>query len=147
MEQCLETFSKSLPLDKDNMWYCPKCAKHVCATKKTDIWQLPDTIIIQFKRFCLSGWGYSKIDAIVEYPDEIDFSPYVIGPQRGEKLRYRLYAVSEHFGGLGGGHYTAKSYIDHLGTWYSFNDSNAMETSMRSSHNPNAYLVFYQRIK
>lgn len=37
---------------------------------------------------------------------------------------YDLFAVSNHYGGLGGGHYTAtcKNYKNSL--WYDFNDSN-----------------------
>ena len=39
---------------------------------------------------------------------------------------YDLYAVSNHFGGLGGGHYTAyvrMPGIDEDGGWYNFDDS------------------------
>ena len=29
-------------LDKNNEWYCSKCKEHVQATKKLDIWSLPE---------------------------------------------------------------------------------------------------------
>lgn len=37
---------------------------------------------------------------------------------------YDLFAISNHYGNLNGGHYTAyaKNYID--GQWHDFNDSN-----------------------
>ena len=62
---------------------------------------------------------------------------------------YDLYAVSEHMGGLGGGHYTAKcvNFIDNK--WYSFNDSNVSvvpEDRLRDSIvTPEAYVLFYKR--
>lgn len=38
----------------------------------------------------------------------------------GEKLIYDLFAVDNHYGGLGGGHYTAyaQNFVD--GKWYYF---------------------------
>ena len=40
-----------------------------------------------------------------------------------QKCEYELYAIVDHFGSLGCGHYTAKikSFEDH--NWYEFNDS------------------------
>ena len=40
---------------------------------------------------------------------------------------YDLYAVSNHYGGLGGGHYTA--YGKNNGKWYEFNDSSVRSAS------------------
>lgn len=65
-----------------------------------------------------------------------------------EKLIYDCYAVSNHMGGLGGGHYTAyaKNAIDDK--WYNFNDSSCSqvrgnpEGSVVSSA---AYNLFYRR--
>ena len=33
-------------LDKDNEWYCSKCKEHVQATKKLDIWSLPEVRVL-----------------------------------------------------------------------------------------------------
>ena len=55
----------------------------------------------------------------------LDLRPYVRGPDSDSAL-YELYAVSNHSGGLGGGHYTAyaKNFDNHK--WYMFNDSSGM---------------------
>ena len=59
---------------------------------------------------------------------------------------YDLYAVDNHFGGLGGGHYTAFAKSPADGKWYEFDDS-----SVRPVANPetvkssSAYLLFYRR--
>ncbi|EPQ26366.1 uncharacterized protein PFL1_06014 [Pseudozyma flocculosa PF-1] len=59
---------------------------------------------------------------------------------------YDLYGVDNHFGGLGGGHYTAYAKSPADGKWYEFDDS-----SVRPVPNPetvkssSAYLLFYRR--
>lgn len=40
---------------------------------------------------------------------------------------YDLFAISNHFGGLGGGHYTAYAKNHILNKWYNFDDSHASE--------------------
>lgn len=44
-----------------------------------------------------------------------------------KKLIYDLFAVSNHFGGMGGGHYTAfgKNHLN--GKWYNFDDAQVNE--------------------
>ncbi len=54
-----------------------------------------------------------------------------------------MYAVSNHYGGLGGGHYTA--YAKNKGQWYDFNDSHVSKTSADSICGSGAYLLFYER--
>jgi ubiquitin C-terminal hydrolase len=84
---------------------------------------------------------------LVDFPIEnLDLSTYVRGPKHPEAPPvYDLYAVSQHSGGLGGGHYTAlcKNPID--GNWYNFNDSFVSETTAQSAVNEMAYVLFYRR--
>jgi hypothetical protein len=52
---------------------------------------------------------------------------------------YDCYAVSNHFGGLGGGHYTAFAQLPGAGQWYRFDDSHvgtasADEVRVRRGH-------------
>jgi hypothetical protein len=58
---------------------------------------------------------------------------------------YDCYAVSNHFGGLGGGHYTAYALNDE-GEWSNFDDSrvtkNVDESEVVSSA---AYVLYYRR--
>lgn len=59
---------------------------------------------------------------------------------------YDLYAVDNHFGGLGGGHYTAfaKNPLD--GRWYNYDDSSVRPVSdPQSVKSAAAYLLFYRR--
>ena len=117
-----------------------------------DIWRLPRVLIIQLKRFITRGSFARKFDDFIEFPDELDMSEYVAGKHEHEHTKYRLYALSEHMGGTGGGHYTACALVGHRnqksthGKWYSFNDSSASETSIKRAHTNNAYMLFYECI-
>ena len=41
----MQAYQTPEQLDKDNEWYCSKCKEHVQATKKLDIWSLPEVRI------------------------------------------------------------------------------------------------------
>lgn len=56
---------------------------------------------------------------------------------------YELYAISNHFGGLGGGHYTA--YGKNNGEWYEFDDSRVGSTRKKEIVSSSAYILFYER--
>lgn len=57
---------------------------------------------------------------------------------------YDLYAVTNHFGSLNGGHYTAFGKNPD-GNWYNFNDSQVSGVSSKSVCSSAAYLLFYRR--
>jgi len=67
------------------------------------------------------------------------------GDPEEEPIMYDLFAVDEHLGGLGGGHYRAyaKNYAD--GQWYHYDDSHVSPTDPQQAVNRNAYLLFYRR--
>ena len=58
---------------------------------------------------------------------------------------YDLYAVSNHFGSLNGGHYTAtcKSSVDN--GWYYYNDSSVSSAGNAKIMKDAAYVLFYRR--
>lgn len=86
-----------------------------------------------------------KLNNLVEFPiAELDLTPYVKGPQPGPHV-YELYAVSEHSGGLGGGHYTAVGRNFRNKKWYDFNDSSVHGTDAKSAVSSRAYVLFYRR--
>ena len=51
--------------------------------------------------------------------EQMTNAPHISEP---DSLTYELYAVSNHFGGLGGGHYTAFAKNPENGRWYDFDD-------------------------
>ena len=57
---------------------------------------------------------------------------------------YDLFAVSNHYGSLNGGHYTA--YAKNVdGNWYDFNDSSVSNSSPSDLVSGASYLLFYRR--
>ncbi|KAL9656475.1 hypothetical protein ABK040_005239 [Willaertia magna] len=149
--QCLELFTTTEKLSANDTWYCPNCKDHVQATKKVEIWKSPDILVVHLKRFQFNAYTRDKIDRFIDYPlQNFDLEPYVQSkdPEDHKDLNYDLFAISDHYGGLGGGHYTAvaRNHLD--GKWYKFDDSRAGEVSsvenIKSSSN---YVLFYVRKK
>ena len=146
LQDCFRYFLEQEVLDDANKWHCSKCSQFVCAAKKIDIWSVPDVLVIQIKRFIVDANQLSrKFDEEISFPDQLDMSGYVIGPKNGQSMKYQLFGVSEHGGGLAGGHYTAHAKVSN--EWYSFNDSFVSTSSRAAAHSRRAYLLFYERQK
>lgn len=58
---------------------------------------------------------------------------------------YDLFGVSNHFGGMGGGHYTAYAYSPIKRQWIDYNDSSVRPASPQDIVSEAAYLLFYRR--
>lgn len=149
LQDCLELYLKVDILDAENQWYCEKCKEHVDATRKIDIWIVPPILIIHLKRFKYDDFGQrgSKNNQTLEYPmEQWDLSKFVLG-QGNDVPRYDMYAVSNHLGGLGGGHYTAFCKNRFNEEWYEYNDSTCrmLEDTSVVERNSTAYLLFYNR--
>ncbi|KAK8853439.1 hypothetical protein IAR55_004145 [Kwoniella newhampshirensis] len=165
VEDCLDEFSKEETLGNDDLWYCPVCKKHQAATKKLEIYKAPDILVICIKRFGSSRRMGDKLDHLVHFPiDGLDLEERIgerkvarslklNGEDAGaygieeddEPMIYDLYAVDNHFGGMGGGHYTAfcRNKID--GEWYNYDDSRVSKADVSAVQSRAAYLLFYRR--
>ena len=143
LDKCLNKFSVAEVLGKEDEWYCNKCKQFVQATKKMDIWNSADILCIHLKRFKGQGWRREKLDDFVSFPFDLDISEYVLSDQK--ENQYELYAVSNHMGGLGGGHYTAD--VKNENGWFYMNDSSARKESDKGVVSAKAYVLFYQRKK
>ncbi|KAK8915991.1 Ubiquitin carboxyl-terminal hydrolase 9 [Platanthera zijinensis] len=146
---CLETFMKEEPLGPYDMWYCPGCKEHRQATKKLDLWRLPEILVVHLKRFSYTRYLKNKLDKFVNFPVRgLDLSKYVMNNSAPPQSHlYDLYAVSNHYGGLGGGHYTAYAKLIEGNSWYHFDDSHVSPVSEESIKTAAAYVLFYRRKK
>eukprot|EP00898_Chlorokybus_atmophyticus_P000740 jgi/Chlat1/1667/Chrsp127S08675 len=145
LDACIKLFLTEEPLGPDDMWYCPTCKQHRQATKKLDLWKLPEVLVVHLKRFSDGRWSRNKLETVVDFPvHDLDLTAYAAGPQEAPPV-YNLFAVSNHYGGLGGGHYTAYAKHPDDGRWYSFDDSSCSLASESDVHSSAAYVLFYQR--
>ena len=147
LDDLLDYFCCVESLDKGNKWQCGKCKNKVIITKKFSLYYLPRLLIICIKRFKKGGWaGFSKNGRYIDFPIEnLDMGKYICetGPDK-EYSKYNLFAVSEHYGDTGGGHYTAicKNYD---GNWYKYDDSCVSRVSPSDVLTSAAYVLFYRR--
>ncbi|XP_037334973.1 ubiquitin carboxyl-terminal hydrolase 11 isoform X1 [Pungitius pungitius] len=149
LQECIELFTTVETLEEENPWYCPVCKKHQLATKKLDLWCLPEVLIIHLKRFSYTKFTREKLDSIVDFPlRDLDFSGCLLRKSlsNGEPPScYDLIAVSNHYGGLRDGHYTSYAQNKDNGQWYYFDDSKVTFAREDQIVTNAAYVLFYHR--
>ena len=125
MADCFDEYSSLETLGGDDQWYCNVCKEHRDITKKLELYKAPKILCLHLKRFTQKtggkhrkgymGMAFAQIagneknGALIDYPVEgLDMRPFVLELQNEpEPVNYDLYAVSNHYGSLNGGHYTA----------------------------------------
>ncbi|XP_061218316.1 ubiquitin carboxyl-terminal hydrolase 4 isoform X1 [Neopsephotus bourkii] len=145
LRDCIELFTTMETLGEHDPWYCPNCKKHQQATKKFDLWSLPRILVVHLKRFSYSRYWRDKLDTVVEFPIRgLNMSEFVCDPRAGSYI-YDLIAVSNHYGAMGVGHYTAYAKNKVNDKWYYFDDSSVSMASEDQIVTKAAYVLFYQR--
>jgi hypothetical protein len=165
LDQCFDTFTKPERLDEHNMWYCSKCKEHVRALKTMKLWKLPNILVVHLKRFEFKhALRRDKLDTFVDFPLEgLDMNQHCStwktnaegdNPFVDVKVpaEYDLFAVVNHFGRMGFGHYTAFARRwDETGMsneWALFDDPSVRPVSSGNEViTPAAYVHFYRRRK
>jgi ubiquitin carboxyl-terminal hydrolase 4/11/15 len=148
IEDCLVHSSQPEQLDAENTIYCKVCKAHVQAQKKMEVYKLPKILIMHMKRFKIQGYYGSKINKTITFPiNDFDLSSFVRAPGQGRQV-YDLFAVSNHFGSMSFGHYTAFAKNKNTQHWFNFDDSSVsqirgdVESTIVSGA---AYVLFYER--
>lgn len=149
LQECIRLFTTVETLEKENPWYCSSCKQHQLATKKLDLWMLPEVLIIHLKRFSFSKLSREKLDTLVQFPiRDLDFSEFVIKPKNDsapDLYKYDLIAVSNHYGGMRDGHYTTFACNKDSGQWHYFDDNSVSPVNENQIESKAAYVLFYQR--
>lgn len=185
LEECLQLFTSEETLDQANSWYCGTCKTHRQATKTIQFWRLPKILIIGLKRFeqmsgVVLGYGNrlqqgvhrEKISTFVDFPiDGLDISPFCSTSRRRSSATdsthdpyiYDLYAVVNHYGRMGFGHYTAfardwdgrtaaapQQQIDpssqqSSSLWCSYDDDLVHVVDEKTIKTSAAYILFYRQ--
>ena len=145
---CIEKFCQMEQLEESEMWYCDQCKEHVRAWKQFHLYRAPPILVIHLKRFHYSASTHrrDKIDLLIDFPLKgLDLTKEVMHWSEDEKTIYDCYAVSNHYGGLGGGHYTAYA-MSTDGVWCHFDDSR-VTTGIGPDEvvSSAAYVLYYRR--
>lgn len=65
-------------------------------------------LVIHLKRFSYSRSMKHKLETFVNFPvHDFDLTSYVANKNNSQQQLYELYALTNHYGGMGSGHYTA----------------------------------------
>nr|CAX74616.1 ubiquitin thiolesterase [Schistosoma japonicum]CAX74617.1 ubiquitin thiolesterase [Schistosoma japonicum] len=148
LSDCFERFTDVEQLGSRDLWYCNRCKAEKPATKKFDLWKLPDVLVVQLKRFRSHLRFHDKIDTLLEFPlTGLNLTSRVLEKKPDEKFIYDLVAVSNHMGYLGGGHYTAFALNAQTNLWYFFDDSSTRECDPSKIVTSSAYVLVYVRRK
>ncbi|KAJ6363592.1 hypothetical protein OIU78_003715 [Salix suchowensis] len=145
---CLEAFLREEPLVPEDMWYCPKCKERRQASKKLDLWRLPEVLVIHLKRFSYSRSMKHKLETFVNFPiHDFDLTKYIANKNNTQRQIYELYALTNHYGGMGSGHYTAHIKLLDENRWYNFDDTHISPINEEDVKSAAAYVLFYRRVK
>lgn len=167
LSSCLDTFVREEVLEQADAWHCPKCKQLRKATKKLTLSRLPPVLLIHLKRFSVKGPFTDKIETVVEFPIKgLDLTNYMpaplppgmvgsvngVAPSNADDAqvqlppyKYDLYGVTNHFGSLSHGHYTA--FIASRGAWLYCDDSRITTTDAKEVVGRPAYVLFYKRVR
>ncbi|KAF9560109.1 cysteine proteinase [Agrocybe pediades] len=168
IERCLDAFFNEEILEKDDAWDCPQCKTKRRASKKLSLARLPPVLMIHLKRFEANGRFSDKIDTFVDFPmKNLDLTNYMPPPlppgvdksqlnggmpmslddpqTQLPPYRYELYGVTNHYGNLTGGHYTA--FVASRGGWMYCDDSSVKPVDSKQVVGQKAYVLFYKRVR
>ena len=146
------------------------------AVKQFHIKTVGPVLTIHLKRFSQTGHGLQKLNKRVEFPLELDMSPFCVSDTSvpkdcNNKILYGLRGIVDHSGGMFGGHYVAHvniadwnvkiSFARENGTckspysnrksalpeeWYTISDSHISNTNHDRVFSSQAYILFYERL-
>jgi len=146
LKECLDTFIQSEEVDG---YKCSICESIQKAVKTTKLWRTPHLLFIHFKRFKMHGNGrILKDNTNINIPHEINILNYCDESLYTENTvvpNYRLRGISNHHGGMSGGHYTADcACLVNENLWYNFDDSRVSRYSNSNIDTSSAYLLMYE---
>ena len=147
-----KAFTVTEVLDGDNKYKCegksanskPHFSK---ASKQFTVNEPPNVLALQLKRFAYVPFGRGKLSHFVEYPLELDITPYISEqrPNSSGDAVYELFAVLVHAGSSSNsGHYYCFVKAA-TGTWVEMDDEVVSPVSEKTVLKQQAYLLFYSR--
>ncbi|XP_050327613.1 ubiquitin carboxyl-terminal hydrolase 8 isoform X1 [Bactrocera neohumeralis] len=147
LSQCMDMYFSG---ERIHGWNCPNCKTKRDAVKKLDISKLPPVLVIHMKRFYADtdavGNSYKKKQNYVRFPlENLDMTPYIAKSESRSVTpkTYQLYGVSNHYGSMESGHYTAFCKSGNYGRWFKFDDQVVSPLDTSNVVSSAAYILFY----
>ncbi len=149
LNDCLKEFSKCEILEGDNKYNCSCCKQYTNAEKRLYLWDLPELLIVQMKRFTNNGRNTRKNNDIIKFPFENLTFDDNYHEYRKRNYNYDLYGVVYHMGSLHGGHYISFTKNPINNNWYRFNDETVHHIPNDKIEeeilNGGSYILFYKK--
>lgn len=149
MTELLDLYTSEELLKDNNSYVCSYCGGKQEATKKQLLHDMPNVMVVLFKKYQKYNKQVFKSNVTIEYDHIVDFAPYTTNyyhTHEHKPINYELYAVVKHSGGYGSGHYYAytKNIINN--EWYRYDDTNVYHVNNDEPLNCNGYMLCYRRI-
>lgn len=145
IKEALHKFFQPEVLEGSNKYKCENCKKLVVARKQMSLFQAPNVLVIQFKRF--EGIYGGKIDKAISFEEILVLSSFMCKESQDTSPQYNLFGTIVHAGcSPDSGHYYA--YIkDSVGRWYCCNDSLVSLATLDEVLSEKVYILFFSRAK
>jgi ubiquitin C-terminal hydrolase len=128
------------------------------ASKQFSFLQTPKVLTLHLKRFKQdSKKSFKKDSSTVKFPFHLSMDCFLnpLSKESKNSQNYELYAVVEHSGGIGSGHYICyvkKLILKKDGSferhkWFRISDSNTKEASEKEVSSAEAYILFYEKVE
>lgn len=143
LKDAMHKFFRPEILDGNNKYKCENCKKLVAARKQMSIFQAPNVLVIQLKRF--EGMFGCKIDKPIPFEEILLLSGFMCKSSQDSQPEYNLFGTIVHSGcSPESGHYYA--YIkDAIGRWYCCNDSCVTLSTLQDVLSEKVYILFFSR--
>uniref|UniRef100_A0AC35GC94 USP domain-containing protein n=1 Tax=Panagrolaimus sp. PS1159 TaxID=55785 RepID=A0AC35GC94_9BILA len=131
-----------LPETLDTKLTCENCNTKCYFDKTIAFTRLPETLIINLKRFmCING-VFVKNKSSVKFPlKDFNMSPYMVDGSFDEIYECIGYVI--HRGEIHGGHYVC--YTKRNNDWYFLNDEDVTKVDEKYLDQDDAYMIVFQR--
>lgn len=143
---CLDKFCCNEKLEKNESYNCDNCkTKNTTATKKLKLWNVPQILIVQLKRF---KHDYTKLNKHIHCPHLLNLTKYTSQPDKPTTPNniniqmMTLISTIEHSGNLNAGHYIAKCKT--TSGWKLFNDAHVTPIPTNNVITKNTYILMYK---
>lgn len=142
LEECLDDFFKPEELNKenDNQYFDDMDKMYKDVIKKTHLFHSSKYLIIQLKRW---NFNLKKNQRIIHYNPNDSLDLERLYENNILTSKYELFAIINHSGNVGGGHYTT-NIKNGNGRWYNYNDTIIKELPLNKIVGNKNYCLVYQ---